>query len=709
MNSFDSNIFGSSNMPNNNTGNPNPNPNPNPNLWNYSPFDLNNPILNEQYDRINNFNQIDNCYNTDNFSYFSSKNILPNHLNNLYMYPPKINYPAIYPNIYPAIYPNINPNIYPAIYPVINPNIYPAINPTINPNIYPTINPAIYPTNNPTNTQQYTPSIISENNKKQKNKKQNKKNNQYKKNNIEKNKNVFDKNITNILNNEKKPILIIRKIKKEDNIPESNSLGSMLNSLFSNEEVQKEKGTESINYLEDSDDENDNLITIEQIKCDEEFKNKKRELFSNIKIIPLNEIIHKDNISSIDDLITIGNYYEQRVIYGKESTINETVANNETAADNETVIDNETVAVNETATDNETVADNETNSEEFKLIESIIKNLGIPITSTKFIINNKTKVLSSSNKIEKIEKDKTINNGENCMELYKIGEDYFTINLEKVYKMRGYLIKLKKMIGLANIKSEIIDMVLYYLMEFEKTNNNMLHMTLEGSPGCGKTKLAKIISKLLGAMGILDNNKVVYARRTDMIGQYLGQTGQKTQQVINSALGGVLFIDEAYSLGSSKKDIYSKECLDILNQNLSDNKKKLVCIIAGYHDELEKYFFSSNPGLTRRFPFRFRIIDYTHNELLNIFINKINKLNWKLDKNANLEEFFEKNISHFKFFGGDIDTFIQDIKYTHSRRVICNHPCEFKIITKNDIKIAFEKFKNRRVNSGSEVWKNMFV
>jgi stage V sporulation protein K len=334
-------------------------------------------------------------------------------------------------------------------------------------------------------------------------------------------------------------------------------------------------------------------------------------------------------------------------------------------------------------------------------MESIMENLGIAITpTTNFVINNKT---------EKIVNNETINKEESIMELYKIGEVYFTINLEKVYKMRGHLIKLKKMIGLDNIKNEIIDMVLYYLMEFEKSNNNMLHMTLEGSSGCGKTKLAKIISKLLGAMGILDNDKVVYARRTDMIGQYLGQTGQKTQQVINSALGGVLFIDEAYSLGSSKKDIYAKECLDILNQNLSDNKKKLVCIIAGYPDELENYFFSSNPGLTRRFPFRFRIQDYSHNELLNIFVNKINKLNWKLDKNTNLEEFFEKNISHFKYFGGDIDTFIQDIKYTHSRRVVCNHPSDFKIITKNDVKISFEKFKNRRKNSGSEVWKNMFV
>lgn len=248
-------------------------------------------------------------------------------------------------------------------------------------------------------------------------------------------------------------------------------------------------------------------------------------------------------------------------------------------------------------------------------------------------------------------------------------------------------------------------------MEFEKKNNNMLHMTLEGSPGCGKTKLAKIISKLLGAMGILDNNKVVYARRTDMIGRYLGESGQKTQQVINSALGGVLFIDEAYSLGSSKKDIYSKECLDILNQNLSDNKNKFVCIIAGYPEELENYFFSSNPGLTRRFPFRFKITDYTHFELCDIFVNKINKLEWKLENTLKIEDFFKDNLHYFKFFGGDIDTFIQDIKYSHSRRVVCSHPIDFRIITKKDITTAFEKFKNRRKNKHDSTvdWKSLYT
>lgn len=489
---------------------------------------------------------------------------------------------------------------------------------------------------------------------------------------------------------EKKPILIIKKISRDNAPSEPSSFSSMLNSLFGGEE-DKEK----VNYLEDSDDENDNLVTIEDIKCTDDIIKTQKEKFDNYKIVLLKEIINKDNIVSIDDLITIGNYYEKNFLEEEK-----TKSENSKETKDKINID-------------------EIKDDEYNVMESIIKSLGIPLTpTTNIIINNKTKktIISSPTKSlsEDKEKGEHKENAEkkqeiNTLELYKIGNSYFTINLEKVFKMKGHLIKLKKMIGLDKIKSEIIDMILYYLMEFEKKNNNMLHMTLEGSPGCGKTKLAKIISKLLGAMGILDNDKVVYARRTDMIGQYLGQTGQKTQQVINSALGGVLFIDEAYSLGNSKKDIYSKECLDILNQNLSDNKKKLVCIIAGYPEELENYFFSSNPGLTRRFPFRFKINNYTHSELLDIFINKINKLEWKINKNVNLTEFFEKNISHFKYFGGDIDTLIQDIKYSHSRRVVCAHPSDFKIINKDDINKAFEKFKNRRKSQESENWKGMFV
>jgi stage V sporulation protein K len=202
------------------------------------------------------------------------------------------------------------------------------------------------------------------------------------------------------------------------------------------------------------------------------------------------------------------------------------------------------------------------------------------------------------------------------------------------------------MVGLTEIKNEIIDMLLYYLTNDREKNENMLHMTLEGSPGCGKTKLAKIISKIMNGLNILDSGKIIYAKSTDLIGEYVGQTGPKTQQIINKAMGGILFIDEAYALGSSmgREHNFSAECINVLNQNLSDNKNKFICIIAGYPEELDKMFFSVNPGLKRRFPFRFTIGNYSHSELLKIFISKIYKLGWKINKDVDLKTFFKDKV-----------------------------------------------------------------
>jgi AAA+ superfamily predicted ATPase len=286
--------------------------------------------------------------------------------------------------------------------------------------------------------------------------------------------------------------------------------------------------------------------------------------------------------------------------------------------------------------------------------------------------------------------------------LYNYGELYFTINLTKIYNIKGPLIKLKKMVGLTKIKNDIIDLILYYLTHNEN-NNNLLHMTIEGSSGCGKTKLAKIISQLLVKLNILKTEKITYAKSTDLIGEYVGQTGAKTQKLIDSALNGVLFIDEAYGIGDSKgiNGNFGVECINVLNQNLSDNKHKFICIIAGYTKELEKMFFSLNSGLKRRFPFRFVIEKYTYQELMNIFVFKIYKLKLKIDKNINLEEFFKNNYKEFIYFGGDIETFIQNINYAKIRRTIGNYKLCNSIIIE-DFNKALDKLKNNNKKSKSK-------
>jgi SpoVK/Ycf46/Vps4 family AAA+-type ATPase len=295
---------------------------------------------------------------------------------------------------------------------------------------------------------------------------------------------------------------------------------------------------------------------------------------------------------------------------------------------------------------------------------------------------------------------------------YKFNKKYDTINLQKIEKIIKPIIKLKKMVGLNKIKDEIINFILYYLI-YDKNNeiSQMKHISIEGSPGCGKTKLAKIISKILISLGILENKNIVYAKRTDLIGTHLGETGKKTQKIINKALGGVLFIDEAYSLGcNSEKDIFSKECIDIITQNLSDNKSKFVCIIAGYTEELESSFFSVNPGLVRRFPFRFKIEKYSYLELRDIFIKKIYKLNWKIDIDIEyINKLFENNYKYFKYFGGDIDTFIQEIKYSHARRIACSNSNQLNIINNDDMTNAIDKFIDRRINNQNNYVEKMYI
>ena len=248
--------------------------------------------------------------------------------------------------------------------------------------------------------------------------------------------------------------------------------------------------------------------------------------------------------------------------------------------------------------------------------------------------NIELKTIINKNEIDSIDDFIKINKYyQNNKSLKCSNNNNYIINLHKIEKIINPLIKLKKMVGIEKIKDEIINFVLYYLIYQNKNEpSHMKHISIEGPPGCGKTKLAKIISKILIGLGILENNNIFYAKRTDLIGTHLGETGKKTQNIIDKALGGVLFIDEAYSLGNEDgKDIYSKECIDILTQNLSDNKSKFICIIAGYTEQLERNFFSVNPGLVRRFPFRFKIEKYTYQELLDIFIRNIYKLKWKID------------------------------------------------------------------------------
>ncbi len=270
--------------------------------------------------------------------------------------------------------------------------------------------------------------------------------------------------------------------------------------------------------------------------------------------------------------------------------------------------------------------------------------------------------------------------------------EYNGINLEILYKAKDQIKDLINMIGMDNIKENILDNLIYFLLQ--KNNDDMLHMVVTGTPGCGKTTFIDIIAKLYANLGILTKGHVIKASRSDLIGQYLGSTAIKTKEVIKKAIGGVLLIDEAYSLGNEEgRDSFSKECLDTLNQYLSENKKELICIIAGYKEDLEKSFFSNNQGLRRRFPFQYDIGEYSNLELSKILFKKIEThKKWNIESSIfKIEEIIKKNKKYIQNQGGDMETVFLNIKIINNRRIFLLPEEQKNTVIHDDIQKAFDK------------------
>lgn len=298
----------------------------------------------------------------------------------------------------------------------------------------------------------------------------------------------------------------------------------------------------------------------------------------------------------------------------------------------------------------------------------------------------------------------------------------YNIDLYTLSRLVEPLEKLNSMIGLDNIKKNLVGQIIYHLQKLDNTEDDMMHTVIQGSPGVGKTMLGHILGDIYFNMGIIKGNKkrgrdgenkyeFKVVKRSDLIGKYLGHTAVKTQKVIDYCKGGVLFIDEAYSLGNPEgRDSFSKECLDTLNQNLTENKGNLLCIIAGYKDALDKCFFSYNEGLARRFTFRYTIDPYTYEELRLIFIKMVKDINWSINEEEIPIDFFKDNYSCFKNMAGDIETLIFNIKIEHAKRVFCKPECR-KILKFEDIKKGFDIFCENRGAKKEEpsVWKSMYI
>jgi SpoVK/Ycf46/Vps4 family AAA+-type ATPase len=289
-----------------------------------------------------------------------------------------------------------------------------------------------------------------------------------------------------------------------------------------------------------------------------------------------------------------------------------------------------------------------------------------------------------------------INNNE-----YLENTDY-NIDLKSLHNIKKELVEMDSMIGMESMKKSVLFQLLYFVQELHvgKNTSDFKHTVIYGPPGTGKTEIAKIIGQMYSKMGILKNNVFKKVTRNDLIAGYLGQTALKTRKVIDECIGGVLFIDEAYSLANSENnDSYSKECIDILCEALSAHKDELMVIIAGYEEELEETFFKANRGLESRFIWRFKIDSYNSQEMMKIFKKKVKDNEWEFENEDELKElWFEKKKDDFKNFGRDMELLFSYVKVVHGRRIYGKDKSLRKKITLEDLNSGYDTMLKNKKN-----------
>ena len=284
--------------------------------------------------------------------------------------------------------------------------------------------------------------------------------------------------------------------------------------------------------------------------------------------------------------------------------------------------------------------------------------------------NKLLKYITFNKQIPKFEKDKSIE--EVFEELNEL------VGLEKVKQALNDLVNLKELKNRANDELKIKDV--------------NLHMVFLGNPGTGKTTVARMVAEILYNLKYIKQNKLIEVSSKDLVAEYVGQTAPKTMAVVQKALGGVLFIDEAYSLasGNGQGNSYNEEAISTLIQAMENNRDNLVVIFAGYTKEMQA-FLDTNSGIVSRIGYTLEFEDYTTDELVKIFENMTSKAGFIVEKEAinKLENIINeyrdtKNFGNARFVRNVYEKTIikhaSNIKNKKSKKAL-------KTITKDDISV----------------------
>lgn len=265
--------------------------------------------------------------------------------------------------------------------------------------------------------------------------------------------------------------------------------------------------------------------------------------------------------------------------------------------------------------------------------------------------------------------------------------------------------ELNALVGLDEVKEKVRDLIAYQKVQKLRRENNLfsekntLHLAFTGNPGTGKTTVARIVGRIYKQLGLLSKGHFIEVSRTDLIAGYQGQTALKVKQVIEKAVGGVLFIDEAYSITENDhSDSYGRECLTELTKALEDYRDDLVVIVAGYTEPMEK-FFESNPGLKSRFNTFIRFPDYSSDELEQILTSICQKNDYTIVSELLpvIHSFFDECVSkkECNFANGRLARNIyDDLVMRHAKRVVeIENPSKYDL---SMIKVEDFAYTNRK-------------